>query len=62
MTRHIDPDREAFRQFAKMEVEGPVHMLNLVKLLDKAAYEDGREASGEEAYAAYGRESEPIVW
>lgn len=61
MTRHIDPDREAFRQFAKMEVEGPVHMLNLVKLLDKAAYEDGREASGEEAYAAYGRESEPIM-
>ena len=61
MTQHIDPDREAFRQFAKMEVDGPVHMLNLVKLLDKAAYEDGREATGEEAYAAYGRESEPIM-
>ncbi|MEO1656431.1 MAG: DUF1330 domain-containing protein [Pseudomonadota bacterium] len=61
MTRYIDPDREAFRQFAKMEVDGPVHMLNLLKLLEKAAYEDGREATGAEAYAAYGRESAPIM-
>lgn len=61
MSRHIDPDREAFRQFAKMEVDGPIHMLNLVKLLEKAVYEDGREATGAEAYAAYGRESAPIM-
>ncbi|MEO1043008.1 MAG: DUF1330 domain-containing protein [Pseudomonadota bacterium] len=62
MTDHfIDPDREAFRQFAKMQVDGPIHMLNLIKLLDTAAYEDGREATGAEAYAAYGQESSPIM-
>ncbi len=45
-------------------------MLNLVRFRDKAAYTDGREAAGAEAYAAYGRESYPffsrvggrIVW
>lgn len=58
---YVDPDRDAFRQFAKMAVDGPIHMLNLVKLLDKAAYEDGRDATGAEAYAAYGRESSPIM-
>jgi uncharacterized protein (DUF1330 family) len=35
-------------------------MLNLVRLREKATYEDGREASGAEAYAAYGRESAPV--
>lgn len=35
-------------------------MLNLVRFRDHAAYPDGREASGEEAYAAYGRESGPV--
>ncbi len=33
-------------------------MLNLLKFRTRAAYEDGRDASGAEAYAAYGRESE----
>ena len=32
-------------------------MLNMLKFRDKAAYEDGRDVSGAEAYAAYGRES-----
>ncbi|NNU17673.1 DUF1330 domain-containing protein [Parvularcula sp. ZS-1/3] len=70
MTGFIDPDREAFRQFAKMEIEGPVHMLNLIKLRASAAYADGRKAKGAEAYAAYGEASAPffqknggkIVW
>ena len=35
-------------------------MLNLVRLRERAAYPDGRAASGAEAYAAYGRESEPV--
>ena len=32
-------------------------MLNLVRLRARAAYPDGREATGAEAYQAYGRES-----
>jgi uncharacterized protein (DUF1330 family) len=43
-----------------MPDEGPIHMLNLVRLRDRAAYEDGREASGAEAYKAYARESAPV--
>ena len=38
--------------------EGPIYMLNLLKLKDKAEYKDGRETnlSGKEAYAIYGKE------
>ncbi len=57
---YIDPTREIFGRFRGLEEEGPIHMLNLVRLRDKAAYTDGRDASGAEAYAAYGRESGPI--
>ena len=35
-------------------------MLNLVRLRERASYPDGREATGAEAYAAYGRESRPV--
>ncbi len=60
MTGHIDPTREKFGEFRKLPEEGPIHMLNLVRLRDQAAYPDGREATGAEAYAAYGRESGPV--
>lgn len=40
--------------------QGPIHMLNLVRLRDVAAYPDRRNVSGAEAYAAYGRESAPV--
>lgn len=53
-------DGESFRAFRDVPREGPIHMLNLVQFRDKAIYEDGREATGAEAYAAYGRESGPI--
>lgn len=53
MPHFIDPDRDSFRQFAEKKIDGPVHMLNLIKLREKAAYQDGREASGAEAYKAY---------
>ncbi|MEM9839007.1 MAG: DUF1330 domain-containing protein [Pseudomonadota bacterium] len=70
MTTFIDPTREDFKAFAEMQIAGPVHMLNLIKLREKAVYEDGREATGLEAYRAYGASSEPffkgnggsIVW
>jgi uncharacterized protein (DUF1330 family) len=43
-----------------MPSDGPIHMLNLVRLREKATYSDGRETTGAEAYAAYGRESGPV--
>ncbi|MGE0499976.1 MAG: DUF1330 domain-containing protein [Rhizobiaceae bacterium] len=57
---HIGPTRERFGAFRALPDDGPVHMLNLVRLRDRAAYPDGRQATGAEAYAAYGRESGPI--
>lgn len=60
MDGYVDPTRERFGEFRRMAGDGPVHMLNLVRLRDRAAYPDGRAATGAEAYAAYGRESGPI--
>src|SRR5262245_29830174 len=57
---YVDPSRERFGEFRRLPDDGPVHMLNLVRLRDIAVYPDGRAATGEEAYAAYGRESGPI--
>lgn len=57
---YVDPTRETFGAFRRLAEEGPIHMLNLVRLRDKAVYPDGRAATGAEAYAAYGRESGPI--
>src|ERR1700754_614718 len=57
---HIDPTKEVFAQFRANDRPGPIHMLNLVRLRQQAAYPDGRKASGAEAYAAYGRESGPV--
>lgn len=60
MTGHIDPTKDQFEHFRSLEREGPIHMLNLVRLRARAAYPDGREVSGEEAYRAYARESGPV--
>jgi hypothetical protein len=57
---HVDPTKEAFAEFRAHEREGPIHMLNLVRLRAQAHYPDGRSATGAEAYAAYGRESLPV--
>ena len=54
------PDQEVFAQFKANDRAGPIHMLNLVRLRQRAAYPDGRQATGAEAYAAYGRESGPV--
>lgn len=50
-----------FRAFRDNDRPGPIHMINLVRLRDRAQYEDGREASGAEAYAAYGRGAAPVL-
>src|SRR4051794_28604692 len=57
---HIDPTKEVFAQFRSNDRPGPIHMLNLVRLRARAAYPDGRKATGAEAYATYGRESGPV--
>src|SRR5260370_8374628 len=57
MGDYVDPTREAFAAFRADGRPGPIHMLNLVRLRDRAVYPDGRAATGAEAYAAYGRES-----
>lgn len=57
---NIDPNREQFEEFKSLPRDEPVMMLNLIRLRDKANYEDGTQASGAEAYANYGKESGPI--
>ncbi len=60
MPGYIDPERDQFNAFKALPRDVPVMMLNLVKYRDQANYDDGREATGAEAYAAYGRESAPV--
>lgn len=60
MSGHVDPTKATFAAFRTADRPGPIHMLNLVRFRDEALYPDGRAASGAEAYAAYGRESNPV--
>jgi uncharacterized protein (DUF1330 family) len=60
MTGHIDPTKQAFAEFRENDREGPIHMLNLVRLRAQARYPDGRQATGAGVYAAYGRGSGPV--
>lgn len=60
MSGHIDPSKEQFRALADAPDEGPIWMLNLLRLRKKAKYEDGVAATGAEAYAIYARESAPF--
>lgn len=60
MTGYVDPTREDFAQFREMQRDGALHMLNLLRFRDRAAYDDGTVATGAEAYRAYARESGPI--
>lgn len=57
---YIDPTKEQFAAFRDLPRDTPIHMLNLVRLRDQAAYPDGRKATGLDAYRAYARESGPV--
>jgi len=57
---NIDPSRDQFEAFKSLPRDKPVNMLNLVRLRFKATYEDGRDATGAEAYTAYGEASAPV--
>ena len=58
---HIDPTKEIFAEFRRNDRPGPIDMLNLVRLREHAAYPDGRAATAAQAYAAYGRDSGPVL-
>lgn len=60
MSRNASPTDAQLSAMAKLPDDGPVHMLNLIRLRAKAAYKDGTDATGAEAYAAYSRKSAPI--
>lgn len=57
---HVGFTRESWEAFRDNPRQGPVHMLNLVRLRDRAKYDDGTVATGAEAYAEYGRLSAPV--
>ncbi len=58
---HIGFGAEDFRAFRDNDRPGPIHMINLVRLHERARYDDGREVSGAEAYAAYGQGAAPVL-
>ena len=62
---YVDPTREAFRAFRSLPSQGPIHMLNLVRLRETARYHaghvlHGQSITGFDAYQSYGRESGAI--
>jgi uncharacterized protein (DUF1330 family) len=61
---YIDPDRAAWEVFKSLPRDQPIHMLNLIRLRETAAYPDGhpnhgKALSGLEAYREYGRTIAP---
>lgn len=54
---HVHPTSDQLVALSLMPSDTAVSMLNLVRLRERAAYEDGRLASGAEAYKTYGRHS-----
>lgn len=61
----VDPSRENFNAFKALPRDTPIEMLNLIRYRDRALYPEGhshatRNLTGAEAYAEYGRTSEPI--
>ncbi len=61
MSGHIDLTKERFIAHRDNERDGVVHLLNLLRLRERAAYPDGQMATGAEAYRTYGKISEPVL-
>lgn len=62
MTAHfIDPTPEQLTQLMGLGKDYPVEMINLIKFNDNAAYDDGREATGAEAYQTYSQNTAPFL-
>ena len=65
MITHIDPTRAQFDAFKALPRDTPIHMLNLLRYREHAAYPDGHEHAdqgwtGRRAYEEYGKTSGPI--
>ena len=65
MTAFIDPSRANFDAFKALPRDEPIHMLNLIRFRENAAYPDGHEHagkgwSGRRAYEEYGATTGPI--
>lgn len=60
MKQNIDPSKEQFELFKSLPRDTPIMMLNLIELNQNATYDDGRIATGAQAYQSYGKESGPI--
>ena len=60
MTQYVDPTKDTYAEFRKHDRADPIHILNLVRFSEKAAYPDGRDVTGAQAYAAYGNGRYPV--
>ena len=58
----VIPSEEQLKGFMEGDADSPIHMLNLLKFKEKAAYEDGRETdlTGVEAYGFMGSKCKVI--
>lgn len=62
----VDPSRAQFEAFKDLPRNTPIHMLNLVRLRDRAEYDPDHTLhtaglSGRDAYAHYGKQSAPVL-
>lgn len=63
--QHIDPERAQFDMFKDLPRDTPIHMLNLVRFREVAAYSAGHpqaaeNLTGADAYRHYAQESGPV--
>lgn len=58
---HTSFTKEIYQSFKEDNRPGPIHMLNLIRLCDKADYPDGRDATGLQAYQSYSSISAPVL-
>lgn len=55
MTGSIEPSAAQLGAMVALNRDGPIHMINLLRFRDRAAYTDGdRGRTGQEAYMTYG--------
>ncbi len=58
---HTGFSKDSLQAFKDARRDGPVHMLNLIRLKETARYSDGRTVSGAEAYRDYMRLTGPLL-
>lgn len=63
---YVNPDRENFERFKALPRDVPMHLLNMIRYRDRAAYPDGhpcadRGWTGAQAFAEYFRLVVPFI-